>query len=129
MLDSGELGLTTFAHILADPRTRDLPLVLETPAYDEPGSGAARLGEQGMQVWRKEVEVLNRLAGVGVGVGMDTMGEWAREIGDVVARASEKRGAKGKKVAEGGGGRGKTKGKRKRGEGDEEECESCSEDS
>ncbi|KAI0794369.1 xylose isomerase-like protein [Fomes fomentarius] len=65
----GHLGLRTFAHILSDPRTRDIPLVLETPAYDVPstsGSSAAardRLAKEGMSVWRTEVSVLNRLSG------------------------------------------------------------------
>ena len=112
MLFSGELGLATFAHILADPRTRGLPLVLETPAYDEPGPGAARLGKEGMDVWRKEVEVLNRLAGENVGV--ERMAEWMAEIREVVRRASGERDAKGKQV-----GRGRTR--------DDEECESCGE--
>lgn len=126
MSGSGELGLAAFAHILADPRTRGLPLVLETPAYDEPG----RLGEQGMEVWRKEVEVLNRLAGAGAGGGGEDVEEWAREIGEVVGRASRKRDAKGRKDVGEGGGRGRTKGKRKRGgerDEDGEECESCGE--
>lgn len=86
---SGELGLAAFAHIVADPRTRGLPLVLETPAYDEPGPSAARLGKQGMDVWRKEVEVLNRLAGE-EGVGVERMEEWTGEIREVVGRASER---------------------------------------
>ncbi|EPS98992.1 hypothetical protein FOMPIDRAFT_136203 [Fomitopsis schrenkii] len=85
----GELGLAAFAHIVADPRTRGLPLVLETPAYDEPGPSAARLGKQGMDVWRKEVEVLNRLAGE-EGVGVERMEEWTGEIREVVGRASER---------------------------------------
>ncbi|KAI0757941.1 xylose isomerase-like protein [Fomes fomentarius] len=65
----GHLGLRTFAHILSDPRTCDIPLVLETPAYDVPstsGSSAAardRLAKEGMGVWRTEVSVLNRLSG------------------------------------------------------------------
>ena len=64
----GHLGLRTFAYILADPRTRDIPLVLETPAYDVPSSGSSaaareRLAKEGMSVWRTEVSVLNRLSG------------------------------------------------------------------
>ena len=121
---------TWVARILADPRTRGLPLVLETPAYDEPG----RLGTQGMEVWRTEVEVLNRLAGggagAGVGVGGEDMEEWTREIGEVVGRASGKRDAKGRKAVGDGAGRGRTEGKRRGGgeqDGDDEECERCGE--
>ena len=65
MARRGHLGLRTFAHILSDPRTRDIPLILETPAYDVPtSSGAARdrLAKEGMGVWRTEVSVLNRLS-------------------------------------------------------------------
>ncbi|KAI0757931.1 hypothetical protein C8Q74DRAFT_1373006 [Fomes fomentarius] len=65
----GHLGLRTFARILSDPRTRDIPLVPETPAYDVPStsgiSAAARdrLAKEGMGVWHTEVSVLNRLSG------------------------------------------------------------------
>ncbi|KAH9928083.1 xylose isomerase-like protein [Fomitopsis serialis] len=128
----GELGLSTFAHVLSDPRTRDLPLILETPAYDEPGTGASRLGKEGMDVWRKEVEVLNR---VGSGEGeQGKMDVWTEEIQEVVENASTKRGAKGKSVkGKAGGGRKRKTGKRKRGEQEDAEeddgvaCASCSE--
>ena len=41
--DSGHLTLRTFAHILSDPRTQDIPLVLETPAHD---AGTASKGKR-----------------------------------------------------------------------------------
>ncbi|KAI0371429.1 AP endonuclease, partial [Pilatotrama ljubarskyi] len=108
----GRLGLATFARILADPRTRDIPLILETPAYDVPsGSSAAardRLATEGMGVWRAEVAVLNRISGRGLsgesagegeenGVGEGEMEEMRREIEDAVKKASKLRDAKGKK--------------------------------
>lgn len=46
----GTLGLEAFARILADPRLRDLPFVLEVPGYDGEGPDAAN------------VEALKRLA-------------------------------------------------------------------
>ncbi|KAI0638661.1 xylose isomerase-like protein [Trametes polyzona] len=106
----GHLGLRTFAHILADPRTRDLPLILETPAYDVPASSAAAresLATEGMGVWRTEVSVLNRLSGRNVAeegqknarvVGEDELEEMREEIAAAVKKASALRDAKGKKA-------------------------------
>ncbi|KAH9832888.1 AP endonuclease [Rhodofomes roseus] len=134
----GELGLATFAHVLSDPRTRDLPLILETPAYDEPGTSASRLGKEGMDVWRKEVEVLNRFGNGVHGEGEEAkMYDWTEEIREVVQAASRKHDAKGKSVkGVEAGGRKRKAGKRKRGAKDAEEeedggddhCESCSEE-
>ncbi|TFK79502.1 AP endonuclease, partial [Polyporus arcularius HHB13444] len=108
----GHLGLRTFAHILSDPRTRDIPLILETPAYDVPtGSSAAareRLATEGMGVWRAEVSVLNRLSGrltdesgeeeEAEGGGLESELEAGRkEIANAVAKASKLRDGKGKK--------------------------------
>ncbi|KAI0355492.1 AP endonuclease [Trametes cingulata] len=139
----GHLGLATFARILADPRTRGIPLILETPAYDVPSSGSAaareRLAAEGMGVWRAEVGVLNRISGRGLlgeghaegeGVGENEMEEMRREIEDAVKKASKLRDAKGKKVdgeagaktkgKANGKGKGK-KAKRKKGAVDEDE--------
>ncbi|OJT12507.1 hypothetical protein TRAPUB_10908 [Trametes pubescens] len=107
-IGQGHLGLRTFAHILGDPRTRDIPLVLETPAYDVPtgSSAAAResLATQGMGVWRAEVAVLNQLAGRSEEeVGEEEIGEMRAEIADAVKKASKARDVKGKKAAGGGG--------------------------
>jgi AP endonuclease 1 len=46
----GHLSILAFHHILTDPRTQDLPLILETPSFEVE------------EVWRKEVEVLNRIS-------------------------------------------------------------------
>ncbi|TBU58651.1 AP endonuclease [Dichomitus squalens] len=131
----GHLGLQTFAHVLSDPRTRDIPLILETPAYDVPASSGAardRLAKEGMGVWRTEVSVLNRLSGrLGHVDGADTAageGEikdsefdaWKEEIRDAVRVASPLKDAKGKKE-KGKDEKGKQKGKRNRGEEDQED--------
>ncbi|KAF9040461.1 AP endonuclease [Hymenopellis radicata] len=42
----GHIGLSAFRHILADPRVQDIPLVLETPSFEEP------------EVWATEIEAL-----------------------------------------------------------------------
>lgn len=47
MARRGSLGLTSFRHILSDDRTKNMPLILETPGFDL------------VQVWSKEIEVLN----------------------------------------------------------------------
>ncbi|KZV90460.1 AP endonuclease [Exidia glandulosa HHB12029] len=52
-LGRGKLGLKTFEHIVRDPRTQGIPLVLETPCDDEVDLGS---------VWRVELGVLNQLA-------------------------------------------------------------------
>ncbi|OBZ69274.1 putative endonuclease 4 [Grifola frondosa] len=79
----GHLGLTTFAHIVTDPRTKDIPLILETPAFDRPGSGMEK---------KTDGE-------------LDQLKEWAAEIGEVVRTASGLSDARGRKKE------GKTKGK------------------
>ncbi|KAK2459507.1 hypothetical protein APHAL10511_008491 [Amanita phalloides] len=49
----GFLGIRTFAHILSDPRVQGIPLILETPTFEKPE-----------EVWGKEIQVLNSLAGI-----------------------------------------------------------------
>ena len=61
----GHLGLKTFSHILNDPRTQDIPLILETPAFDVT-SGANKnqfKPGKGWEIWHSEVNVLHKLAG------------------------------------------------------------------
>ncbi|KAM5542445.1 hypothetical protein V8D89_003904 [Ganoderma adspersum] len=144
----GHLGLRTFAHVLSDPRTRDIPLILETPAYDAPASNSAgrdRLAWEGMGVWRTEVSVLNRLSGryssssksEGQEPGIEGEGgieeseyeAWRDEIHEVVKTASKARDAKGRKVDSSG--KKAKKGKRRKGGEDddaEDEDDSCGED-
>lgn len=47
----GYLGITTFRHILQDPRTQNIPLILETPSFEQP-----------LEVWGKEIEILQMMA-------------------------------------------------------------------
>jgi len=46
----GHLGIITFQHILQDPRTQNIPLILETPSFEQP-----------KEVWGKEIGVLQML--------------------------------------------------------------------
>ncbi|KAJ8469314.1 hypothetical protein ONZ51_g9085 [Trametes cubensis] len=131
----GHLGLRTFVHILADPRTRDIPLILETPAYDIPtGSNAAardRLATEGMGVWRTEVAVLNRFSGRGcdedsqIQVTEEELEEGRRELEAAVKKASQSRNGKGKKVDESGKGKKKAKSKKNAAEDDEDDDSGC----
>ncbi|KAK7694127.1 hypothetical protein QCA50_003703 [Cerrena zonata] len=89
----GHLTLSTFANIVRDPRTRHIPLILETPAFDGPGSKLA----QGMDIWKKEVEILNRLSrqdDADAGVDDEKLEVWTEEIRNVVREASEGKDAK-----------------------------------
>lgn len=47
----GHIGIDPFIFIVTDPRLRNIPLILETPSFEDP------------KVWQKEVDVLNRLSG------------------------------------------------------------------
>ena len=49
---SGHLGIAAFQHILNDPRVQNIPLILETPSFEQPA-----------EVWGKEIEVLMKLSG------------------------------------------------------------------
>ncbi|OCH92251.1 AP endonuclease [Obba rivulosa] len=119
----GELKLSTFAHILSDPRTQGLPLILETPAFDAPGTNW-RTG--GMDVWRSEVAVLHRLADhSGTDAGFEgRLAEWTRELADMVGEASGVRSAKGNKVNH----EGRPVKKRRKGKAAEDEAEETDEE-
>ncbi|KIJ92808.1 hypothetical protein K443DRAFT_13322 [Laccaria amethystina LaAM-08-1] len=49
---SGHIGILAFQHILNDPRVQNIPLILETPSFEQPA-----------EVWGKEIEVLMKLSG------------------------------------------------------------------
>lgn len=78
---------------MSDPRTRHIPLILETPAFDGPGSKLA----EGMDIWKKEVEVLHRLSS-----GLSASSEierWTSEVKELVDEANKQNNSKTKKVA------------------------------
>lgn len=88
----GFLGLKTFHHILTDERIQNIPLVMETPQYDDD------------EVWRKELEVLNRLSGLSISEEAKTKGadlaSWTDEIRAVVKAANAAGNTKGAKVVQ-----------------------------
>jgi len=49
----GYLGINAFRHILQDPRTQNIPLILETPNFEQP-----------KEVWGKEIGILQTLTGI-----------------------------------------------------------------
>ncbi|KAF8343392.1 AP endonuclease [Amanita rubescens] len=75
----GFLGIRTFAHILSDHRVQGIPLILETPSFEKP-----------REVWGKEIQVLQRLAGVETGSHPNLSDtderELANEVREVVKR-------------------------------------------
>jgi AP endonuclease-1 len=46
----GHLGIATFRHVVSDPRTQDIPLILETPTFEA------------TDIWTKEISALNCLS-------------------------------------------------------------------
>ncbi|KZS91029.1 AP endonuclease [Sistotremastrum niveocremeum HHB9708] len=46
----GHIGIQAFKRIVTDRRTRDIPLILETPGFEK------------VDVWTKEIDVLNRIS-------------------------------------------------------------------
>ncbi|TFK56306.1 AP endonuclease [Heliocybe sulcata] len=84
----GFLGLETFHHIVTDERVRDIPLVMETPQYED------------VEVWKKELEVLNRMSGLEIDEGGADLGRWTEEIRSVVQKASEVEGKRKERLKE-----------------------------
>ncbi|GJE97725.1 AP endonuclease [Phanerochaete sordida] len=86
----GHLGLRAFAHIVNDARTRDIPLILETPAF-APAAGAQLRPGEGWDVWSTEVRVLQRLAGAYERADETVdLEAWTDEIRAAVKKASAK---------------------------------------
>lgn len=124
-IGQGRLTLSTFAHILTDPRTKNIPLILETPAYDVPGT------DTGMIIWSKEIEVLNRFSD-GETRDEQTLRDWEAEIGEIVTKASAAKDAKQSKTKrrqeDRGGGRNRVKRtKVAANEDEDEDVDSCEE--
>ena len=92
---SGYLGLNAFHHILSDARTQGIPLILETPSFEQP-----------KQVWGKEIQILHEVSGIaaefsvnGIQRGLDFV-DLTDQIKSAVKEAEKRSGrAKGKKTA------------------------------
>ncbi|THG96299.1 hypothetical protein EW026_g5510 [Hermanssonia centrifuga] len=82
-IGAGCLGLNTFLYILNDSRTKNLPLIMETPAHDV-GKSNGRTGE-GYEVWRIEIAVLKRLASLSETPDeIQKLDDWADEVRDAI---------------------------------------------
>ena len=95
----GEVGLEAFSHIVSDPRTRNIPLILETPSHE------CKDGE----VWRAEIAALHTLVLDSAADKRRTVGQASGEVNEIVDAAAKaeneakkakelKRGTKRKKV-------------------------------
>lgn len=76
----GHLGITTFRHILQDPRTQNIPLIVATPCFNQP-----------KVIWGKEIGVLQALTNTPVAMkyGGDLQ-SLAHEITSAVEEAKSK---------------------------------------
>lgn len=109
----GEIGLAAFSYLVQDPRTKDLPMILETPVEE---------------AWETEISVLKRLADMDGSEAEASLSTMVEEIQGVVSKFAKpvkekKTPAKEKKAAatkSKGKGKAATK-KRKREDSDEEE--------
>lgn len=109
----GYIGLPAFRHILTDSRVQDIPLILETPSYENP------------EVWATEIGVLNRLSGMKHEAKDEEVKALADEIKAVVKQSGG--GAKTMKAAKGKGSTKVKRGKKKIDDEDGEEVEDSEE--
>jgi AP endonuclease-1 len=114
---SGQIGLTAFREIMRDPLMAGIPLILETPAANNP----LEVGE--LCLWMKEIHLLYEIQAI-------EDDEWDTKQVEIEARWRAERDKlnppKEKKVKEKKAPAAKGKAKKKK---DEEECESHGEES
>jgi AP endonuclease 1 len=89
IIPSGEIGLPAFRFLLRDTRLSSIPLILETPTFEETG------------VWRREIELLYEIQclegseeEVEVKLG-EVKAAWTRERDEI--KKNSKKGDKGPK--------------------------------
>ncbi|KAG1839181.1 xylose isomerase-like protein [Suillus tomentosus] len=75
----GHLGISTFRHIVSDPRTQDIPLILETPTFEA------------TDIWTKEISALNRLSLVDDSEVLETELSLVNEITSLVRSHAAKK--------------------------------------
>ena len=80
----GYLGITAFRHILQDPRTQNIPLILETPSFEQP-----------KEVWGKEIGILHTLTD-----DSETNSKYEEDLEELrnVVKEAELKNGKGKRV-------------------------------
>jgi AP endonuclease-1 len=73
---SGHIGISAFHRILTDTRIQGIPLILETPSFENP------------EVWATEIEALNKLSTLSEENAQDIGKDLVVKIRDVVKRAA-----------------------------------------
>lgn len=68
----GHIGISTFRHVVSDPRTQDIPLILETPTFEA------------TEIWTKEISALNCLSNLDDGEVPETELSLVNEITSLV---------------------------------------------
>jgi AP endonuclease-1 len=101
---SGEIGLNTFSFIVHDPRMQDLPLILETPTFEQP------------EVWAHEIEMLNKLSSLELDASEERQ-TLVKELKEVLKKAQTSSG----KGTKSGGKKSPAKKRKKKTGGDEED--------
>ena len=69
----GRLGIAAFQHILQDPRTQNIPLILTTPGFNQPE-----------EIWGKEIVALQALSNTPPVVKSEELQSLVHEIKSVV---------------------------------------------
>lgn len=82
----GHIGISTFRHIVSDPRTQDIPLILETPTFEA------------TEIWTKEISALNRLSFVDDSEVLETELSLVNEITSLVRSHAVKKTEKASKT-------------------------------
>jgi len=79
----GEIGFSTFSYIVHDPRMKNLPLILETPTFEQP------------EIWAHEIEMLNKIsAGDVEDTHEDLLSDLRKVIKEVEASSGKGKGKK-----------------------------------
>ena len=73
---SGDLGITAFQHILQDPRTQNIPLILTTPGFNQPE-----------EIWGKEIVALQALSNTPPVVKSEELQSLVHEIRSTIEEA------------------------------------------
>jgi len=82
----GEIGLSTFSYIVHDPRMKDLPLILETPTFEQP------------EIWAHEIGMLNTISAGDLDTSHeDLLKDLRKVIKEAEASGGKGAGGKGKK--------------------------------
>ncbi|KAF8801692.1 AP endonuclease [Phlegmacium glaucopus] len=83
----GLLGFSAFQYILQDPRTRNIPLILETPTFEQPN-----------EIWSKEIGILQAFTNAPGAIKSEDLNSLVQKLKSVVGEAELKSGKRKKVV-------------------------------